>query len=104
MRAINRLSARTIVSVGVGIHCDGGGLYIQVTRGKDGSTLHRSWLFRFGINGRDRMMGLGSFPTVSIAEAREKAAHARKLVASHTVPSSIGTLCGLPARLPQPSA
>ena len=63
------------------MHCDGGGLYVQVTNGKDG-TLHRSWLFRFCIAGRERQMGLGSLPTIGLAEAREKATDARKLVAA----------------------
>jgi hypothetical protein len=51
------------------------GLYLQVTKGGD-AALHRSWLYRFAIAGRERQMGLGSFPTVGIAEARAKAADA----------------------------
>jgi integrase len=70
-----------------GLHCDGGGLYLQVTRGTDG--LRRSWLFRFATgkfktsgSGRryneERAMGLGSFPATSLAVARQKAAEARQ--------------------------
>jgi integrase len=59
-----------------------------VTRGRDGK-LNRSWLFRFAtwkikINEatgkrrrEERMAGLGPFPAVSLAAAREKAAEAR---------------------------
>jgi hypothetical protein len=70
------------------MHCDGGGLYLQVTTGSDG-TARRSWLFRFATTGgeraatpglgRERQMGLGSYPDTSLAEAREKATQARKL-------------------------
>jgi integrase len=67
------------------MYCDGGGLYLQVTKGGD-AALHRSWLYRFAIAGRERQMGLGSFPTVGIAEARAKAADARKLVAERIDP------------------
>jgi integrase len=50
-----------------GMHCDGAGLYLQVTTGVD-DTLRRSWIFRFATTekerevgyGRERQMGLGS--------------------------------------------
>jgi integrase len=65
--------------------CDGGGLYLQVTGGA-GGTMNRSWLYRFALDGRERQMGLGSFPTITIAEARAAAADARKLVAGRVDP------------------
>jgi integrase len=49
----------------------GEGLYLQVT--EKGA----SWLFRFKLNGQARMMGLGAYPDVSLAEARTKALKAR---------------------------
>jgi integrase len=61
-----------------GLHHDGAGLYLQVTAGKDGVT--KSWLYRYVLNGRERRMGLGSIKDVSLAEARESAATARKHV------------------------
>jgi integrase len=61
------------------MHCDGGGLYLQVTVGRNGG-LNRSWLYRFSINARERQMGLGSLQMVSIADARLRASEARKLV------------------------
>jgi integrase len=61
------------------MHCDGGGLYLQVTEGTSGA-LHRSWLYRFSMSGRERQMGLGSLEMVLLADAREKAVEARKLV------------------------
>src|SRR6476660_3443992 len=40
----------------------------------------RSWLLRFSFGGRRPEMGLGSFPEVSLALARQKARSARELV------------------------
>jgi integrase len=48
------------------------GLYLQVKRGIDG-TPRRSWVWRFKFAGRAREMGLGPYPQVSLAEARDKA-------------------------------
>ena len=40
----------------------------------------RSWVLRYQINGKRRDMGLGRYPEVTLAEAREKALDARRLV------------------------
>jgi integrase len=62
-----------------GLYPDGGGLYLQITTGADGKP-RRSWLFRFQLRGRrERRMGLGAYPNVSLQEAREGASKARKL-------------------------
>ncbi|MBM3566321.1 MAG: DUF4102 domain-containing protein [Alphaproteobacteria bacterium] len=58
-----------------GLYGDGNGLYLQVSR--VGS---KSWLLRFRLHGRRRDMGLGSLADVSLADAREKAQDARKLI------------------------
>jgi len=57
-----------------GYYADGGGLYLQVTTGG------RSWIFRYQLAGRRRDMGLGPVDVVTLAEARDKALAARKLV------------------------
>lgn len=44
------------------------GLALQVT-----GTAARSWVLRLTVAGKKREMGLGSFPSVSLADAREKA-------------------------------
>ncbi|MBL1258003.1 site-specific integrase [Methylocystis sp. Sn-Cys] len=91
-RGINRLTARTVATAGVGYHCDGDSLYLQVTQGGDGS-LNRSWLVRYATgeikmsaSGKsrraERQMGLGPYPRVSLKEAREKAQEALRLTAS----------------------
>src|SRR5262249_51462711 len=60
----------------------GGGLYAQITRGKDGKdNIRRSWIFRYQRHGHTaRDMGLGSLNDVSLAEARELALQCRRLV------------------------
>jgi len=58
-----------------GRYGDGGGLWLQV-RDEE----HRSWLFRFTAGGRQRQMGLGPFPDVGLADAREAARKCRALV------------------------
>ncbi len=78
MRRINRLSSAWVRSAKPGMHCDGGGLYLQSTLGADG-TIRKSWLFRYALNGRERQMGLGSIETVGLADARQRALDARQL-------------------------
>lgn len=60
-----------------GYHRVGGvsGLILQVT--KSGA---RSWVLRVYVHGRRRDMGLGGFPDVTLARAREKAREIRELV------------------------
>jgi integrase len=76
-----------------GMYGDGGGLYLQVT-----GAGAKSWVFRYWVSERDpttgehvkdpgtnktrgtsREMGLGSFAVISLEEARELAADARRL-------------------------
>jgi integrase len=71
-----KLSAVKVEKVkAAGMYGDGGGLWLQV---RDAHV--KSWLFRFAIAGRARAMGLGSASTISLVEARQRAAEARKLV------------------------
>lgn len=58
-----------------GATADGDGLYLKIT-----PSGNASWQFRYQIAGKRRMMGLGACSVVSLAEARDKAADARKLV------------------------
>jgi integrase len=51
-----------------GRYSDGGGLYIQVT-----PTGTKSWLFRYRVDGAERLMGLGAYPDVTLRAARVKA-------------------------------
>lgn len=75
-RPRNRLSARTVATrLQPGYYGDGGGLYLQVSK-----ALTKSWIYRFTLNGQAREMGLGSFITVSLEDARKRAQKARELV------------------------
>lgn len=58
-----------------GRHSDGGGLYLVV----DASGAKR-WLFMFRWGASRKEMGLGGLDAVTLAEARDKAAAARKLI------------------------
>jgi integrase len=60
---------------------DGGNLFLQIKAAESGQT-HRSWIFRYQRLNRDRHMGLGAYPEVSLATAREAAAAARALLAA----------------------
>jgi integrase len=65
------------------------GLILRIQRGKQG--LRRSWVFRAPLeDGRRRRVGLGSYPDVSLAKAREKAKEARRLIADAQDPSRKG--------------
>src|SRR5262245_40749840 len=73
---IMKLTARSVITLGDGWHCDQQqrGLYLQVS----GDGAARSWVFRYVMNGKQRYMGLGSVADVTLAEAREKALAERK--------------------------
>jgi integrase len=60
-----------------GLHFVGGvaGLALQVTPGGA-----RSWTLRVSLGGRRRDMGLGAYPAVTLAMARDKAREARELI------------------------
>ena len=76
-RTTNRLSQLAVNGARAGMHADGGGLYLQVTRAASGR-LNKSWLFRYGVDGRERQMGLGSLVEVTLADARQQAAECRR--------------------------
>lgn len=81
MRAINRLSARAVATLGPGKHNDGAGLWLH--RRPDGGG---QWVLRVTVHGRRREMGLGSTREVSLKEAREAAEKWRALVRSNVDP------------------
>jgi hypothetical protein len=47
---------------------------------------HRYWRFRYQFNKADRLMGLGSAETATLAQAREARAQARTLLLAMTDP------------------
>lgn len=79
------LSIRAVTTIKAeGRHAVGGapGLHLRVSAG------HRGWVLRIVVGERRRDLGLGSFPTVGLAEAREKARELHKLVRQGIAPIS----------------
>jgi integrase len=75
-RTRDRLSAVKIQGLkNPGYYADGGNLYFRVA---DGGT--KAWMFRFAMHGRKRDMGLGPYPDVSLAKARDLAAECREQI------------------------
>lgn len=68
--ALSTLKAKSLPS---GKHADGQGLWLCKSRKDSGK-----WIVRLVVSGKRREMGLGRWPDVSIAEARERAGVARK--------------------------
>jgi integrase len=62
-------------------HFDGGGLYLDVR--KNGS---RYWRLAYRFAGRERLLSLGVYPEVSLAEARSRRESARALLRNGTDP------------------
>ena len=64
-----------------GRYCDGGNLYLQVRRStskKSPDSVNKSWTFRYVRHDKQTWMGLGLYPDISLAEARELATQERK--------------------------
>src|SRR4051794_5269085 len=81
-RQTKRLSARAVATLTKpGRHADGNGLYLAV----DPSGAKR-WLFLFRWGGKLKEMGLGGLAGVPLADAREKADEARRVLASGKKP------------------
>lgn len=54
---------------------DGRGLYLRVS--KSG---HKSWLYRFRIDGKESTFTIGEYPTITLEQARKERTSARELV------------------------
>jgi len=63
---------------------DSRGLYLLVT--PPGGRL---WRLRYRLAGRESMVGLGAYPDIPLATARERRDAARKLVASGVNPAAV---------------
>lgn len=74
--SMSNLTAAKVKAAGPGKHQDGQGLCLRVT--DSGS---KSWVLRITIHGRRRDIGLGSWPDVSLADARKKALEHRSAAA-----------------------
>jgi integrase len=76
-RRAKELSAIEVRRLGTGVHNVGGvaGLLMQVS--DNGA---QSWLLRVRVGDKRREIGLGAFPEVSLAKAREKAAETKEAI------------------------
>ena len=75
-REPGKLTALTVTRAkAAGLYSDGGGLNLQIAPAGA-----RSWIFRYQRAGRRHYMGLGGAAHVTLAEARQKAADARKVL------------------------
>ncbi|MGA2488495.1 MAG: integrase arm-type DNA-binding domain-containing protein, partial [Roseiarcus sp.] len=80
---MGQLTARKVETAKSGKYGDGGGLQLAVSL-----TGAKKWVLRFIWEGRPREMGLGSYPEVELAEAREKAIAGRRLARGGVDPIS----------------
>jgi hypothetical protein len=84
-RGSKKLSAVTVKGLTKpGRHADGDGLYLSIS--PSGA---KSWVYLFMKDRKRREIGLGSYPVVSLADAREKADVARKAAAAGVDPAAI---------------
>ncbi len=72
--AIHKLSPQRVKNAPPGKYEDGAGLRLVVS--KSGA---KKWVLRYTLKGNRREMGLGSYPDVSLAMARQLASEQRKL-------------------------
>jgi integrase len=79
-RLPKRLTARTVATMRkLGRHADGGNLYLTIS--KTGAGISRRWTFLYSLAGKQREAGFGPAAVVTLAEAREKAAGYRSMLA-----------------------
>ncbi len=76
-----KLTDRSVKAAPAGKHTDGDGLMLVVSPA--GS---KKWVLRYQIAGRRRDMGLGPYPEVGLAAARQAAAQARSQAAQKVDP------------------
>ena len=70
---MSKLNALKIKSISkIGMHSDGDGLYLKVQPSTKHNSINKSWIFRWGAQGKNTM-GLGSEKNIPLKEARELA-------------------------------
>ena len=65
---------------------DGNGLYLLVRRSALTGELLRSWVFRGSFNRKILDLGIGKFPSTSLATARQKVTAVKDLIAKDIDP------------------
>ena len=64
-----------------GVYGDADGLRLRVTK-----TGKKNWIFRYRLFGKNKDMGLGSFPDISLSQARKKRDQQRELILQNIDP------------------
>lgn len=75
------LPVNVVPKLGVGRHCDGGGLYFEHK-----ASGARRWFLRYQVNGVRHDAGIGPYPEVGLGAARTEAARLRTIIASGADP------------------
>ena len=78
---MKRLNAKQILALPTGKYHNGNEVYISIYSPGSGK-----WSFRYTINKKSREMGLGSFPDVSLFEARQHALGNKQLLGKKIAP------------------
>ena len=63
---------------------DGGGLYLLIT-----PTGGKLWRFKYRYDGKEKLLALGSYPEISLLDARQRREDARKLLANGVDPGAV---------------
>ncbi|MYA25544.1 MAG: tyrosine-type recombinase/integrase [Acidimicrobiales bacterium] len=91
MRATKRLAAKLVEHAPRGKHADGGGLSLIVK-----ASGARSWVVRATADGKQRDIGIGGYPDVSLADASLRAAELRAHAAGGDDPVTASRRSGIP--------
>jgi integrase len=86
MKALTDARVRTLTEPGK--HTDGTvpGLYLEVGKLRKDGKPSKNWRLKYRLHGKENRFSIGTYPEVSLAEAREAAREARKLVAKGVSP------------------
>jgi integrase len=83
MRIVGRLKAKQVINAkppkgkDAALIPDGGNLFLQLTKNKDGG-VRRSWTFKYQLDHKRHELGLGPLFSVSLSGARDKARSLRQ--------------------------
>ena len=78
---MKRLNAKQLLALPIGKYPDGNGLYLSIYKPGKGK-----WSFRYTLNKKAREMGLGSFPEVTLFDARQHALRNKHLLSKKIDP------------------
>ncbi len=99
---MGNLAPRFCSTAGPGAYGDGDGLWFRVKPSKRASRhFRKTWAFRYTWQGKVTEIGLGRYPEISLAEARERALEGRRLVARGIYPAEARKAARAAAKAPE---